>query len=165
MEQFSLSENTWNSSCAVWLNLHHGTATYSLKTFAACFYSTTESYHLFIFCCLAPKLYSGSRVKILEIYVYSLLGFLLCEVLFFRHMDTSTFIKSLCRCLRDLNCDVFFSSLPTSWHFEVIFWISIKNVFICVFLVCAGFLYRSFRWHHFFPFYKLKWPKAKQSKQ
>lgn len=151
MEQLGLLENTWNSSCAVWLNLHRGTATYSLKIFAACFFSTAESYHLFIFCCLAPKGYSGSRVKILEIYVYSLLGFLLCKVLFFRHMDTSTFIKSLCKCLWDLSCGGFFSSVPTSRRFKMIFWISTKNVFICFFfLVCTGFLYRSFPWHHFF---------------
>lgn len=94
---------------------HQGTAAYSLKTFAACFFfSTAESYSLFIFCCFAPGIWSGSKVKTLEIYIYYLLGFLLGEDWVFRHMDTSAFIKSMCKCLQDLNCDLFFFfSSPT----------------------------------------------------
>lgn len=60
-------------------------------------------------------------MKILEIYVYFLIEFLLCEVLAFRHMDTSAFIKSLCKCLWDLDCGGFFFSLPTSQQSKAIF--------------------------------------------
>lgn len=126
IEQLGLLENTWNSTSAVWLNLHQGTATYSLKTFAECFFSTAESYLLFIFCCFAPDVCSGSKVKTLEIYIYYLLGFLLCEDLFFRHMDTSAFIKSICKCLQGLNCGVFLSP-PADQHFKVIFLFLLKT--------------------------------------
>lgn len=84
------------------------------------FFSTAESYSLFIFCCFAPGIWSGSKVKTLEIYIYYLLGFLLGEEWLFRHMDTYAFIKSICKCLQDLNCDLvvfFFFPLPMGRHF------------------------------------------------
>lgn len=53
---------------------------------------------------LAAGVRSGSTVKMLEAYVYSLFGFVLHQDLSLGHVDASAFIKSTCNSLQDLNC-------------------------------------------------------------
>lgn len=62
--------------------------------------------------------------KVLEAYVYDLLGFLLCEDSSLGRVYASAFIKSTCSSLQDLNCFFFFFLLffvPTGLHFQMLF--------------------------------------------
>lgn len=118
-----------------------------------------HSWKLSLLHLLLPKVCSGCRVKILEICVYSLLGFLLCEVFGFRRMDTSAFIRSLCKCLWDLDSGGFFASLSTSQHFKVILKIFIKMCSSAFFYCVQAFFIYLFHSISFFLYITWNGPK------
>lgn len=88
----------------VWLDPHQGA---SCSQHMGCEHllpvcATAENRPLSSF--LAAGVRSGSTVKMLEAYVYSLFGFVLHQDLSLGHVDASAFIKSTCNSLQDLNC-------------------------------------------------------------
>lgn len=85
--------------------------------------------------------------KVLEAYVYDLLGFLLCEDSSLGRVYASAFIKSTCSSLQDLNCFFFFFPSFFCAHrstFPNAFYSPSRNLLVCLFL--EQDFYRSSAW-------------------